>query len=271
MIREITSKDNPVIKMVRQLDKPSFSRREGLIFVEGFRLVQEALQAGLEIVHVLITAQTRKSTGWLQLGSWHQLICDESDCIELSENLFRSISGTENPQGIALVCKTPIKLEPTQKPSANGLYLLLEEIQDPGNMGTMIRTADAFAFDAVLITSGCVWPYYDKALRSSMGSVFHLPVFEFNNVETAVSWLKQSDITILAADLNGIDLPRLRQNDSVKIGRPAAVIIGNEGRGLTDMALGNADVRLRIPMPGQAESLNAAAAAAIICYELSCL
>lgn len=271
MIREITSKDNPVIKKLKQLDKPSVSRRECLIFIEGFRQVQEALEARLEIVHVLITVEAKKNKGWEQLALWHRSMCDESDCLMVPDNLFRSISGTENPQGIALVCKTPIKLEPTHKPSPDGLYLLLEEIQDPGNMGTMIRTADAFAFDAVLITSGCVWPYYDKALRASMGSAFHLPVYEFCDVESAVAWLKQSDITILAADPNGIDLPQLRQNDNVKIGRPAAVIIGNEGRGLTDMALGNADVRLRIPMPGRAESLNAAAAAAIICYELSCL
>ncbi|NLW11284.1 MAG: RNA methyltransferase [Clostridiaceae bacterium] len=271
MIREITSKDNPIVKKLKQLDKPSVSRREGQILVEGFRQVQEALQAELEIIHVLITADAQNSKGWQLLADWHQLLCEESDCLLLSENLFRIISGTDTPQGIALVCRTPVMIEPTHKPSHSGLYLLLEEIQDPGNMGTMIRTADAFAFDAVLISSGCVWPYYDKALRASMGSAFHLPVFEFCSIETAVSWLKQSNVKILAADPAGIDLPLLRQNENVKIGRPAAVIIGNEGRGLSQQARDLADVRIRIPMPGQAESLNAAAAAAIICYELSCL
>lgn len=269
MIREITSKDNPVIKRIRQLDKPSVSRREGLILIEGFRQVEEALKADLEIRYVLIAAGIRNNRGWQQLAQWQHLLCEESDCLLLPDKLFRIVSGTENPQGIALVCKTPVTSQPSHKPSKSGLYLLLEEIQDPGNMGTMIRTADAFAFDAVLLTSGCVWPFYDKALRASMGSAFHLPVYEFSNIQTAADWLELEDIKIIAADPTGIDLQPLRQDESRDIGRPAAIVIGNEGRGLSQQAQDLAHYKVRIPMPGQAESLNAAAAAAIICYEVS--
>lgn len=262
MIRQIKSKDNPLFGYMQSLLKPSFSRKENSILAEGFRQVEEALDSGLEIKSFVYTKAAQKQTGWSRIEPWWEQL-QQNECVELSEQLFKQISATKQPQGVALICKVPVISNPQQLPAENGLYMILEAVQDPGNLGTIIRTADAFGFDGVLLTSGCVWPYYDKVLRSAMGSVFHVPIFSFENIRDCQIWLKQVDTVIIAAD------PSAKNSiGQAKWKRPACVAIGNEGRGLTETALEISDLRVSIPMPGRAESLNAAAAAAIMAYEM---
>jgi TrmH family RNA methyltransferase len=262
MIRQIKSKDNAFYGYMQSLHKPAFSRKENAILIEGFRQVEEALAEGLEINCFVYTPAAQKQNGWSRIEPWWEQL-QQTDCVELSDHLFKQISATKQPQGVALICKVPVIREPSILPSDTGLYMLLEAVQDPGNLGTIIRIADAFNFDGVLLTSGCVWPYYDKALRSAMGSVFHVPIYSFNGVSDCRAWLKQSGITIIAADpAAAIEIGKAEWK------RPACIMIGNEGRGLSQEALELSDLRVGIPMPGRAESLNAAAAAAILAYEM---
>jgi TrmH family RNA methyltransferase len=179
----------------------------------------------------------------------------------LSDNLFRSISGTENPQGIALVCKTPIKLEPTQKPSANGLYLLLEEIQDPGNMGTIVRTGEAAGISGIIMSKDSADIYNPKVIRSTMGSIFRVPFSIVDDLAAAVDTLKDNGITTYAAHLKG------ELYNSGSLTKDCALLIGNEARGLSEEISAKADKLIKIPMHGKVESLNAAVATAILMYE----
>ncbi|MDD2375551.1 MAG: RNA methyltransferase [Eubacteriales bacterium] len=267
MLRQISSRDNQLIKYFRQLNKSSFSRKEGLILIEGFRQVEEALLSDLTVRYFIFTAEARQNDNWQRFGRWEDQLFQKSDCIELPRSIFTHISGTENPQGVAIVCGAPAISNPVEAADQNGLYLILEELQDPGNMGTIIRTADAFACAGIIMTSGCVWPYYDKVLRAAMGSIFHLPIYDFNRVDDAVAWLRKSGVRIIAADPKGVPVSQMKMSEPTRLTRPLAIVIGNEGRGLSTSARDLADDLVSIPMPGNAESLNAAVAASILCYE----
>lgn len=264
MFRTIESRDNPVYRQLKALRQPRKTRAAGLVFVEGFRQAEELLRAGYPLTHVLLTPAARQQPRWLALAAaWPEQLATAL-CLEMPDRLFSDLVATESPQGIALLARSPLAQAVPAAPCPDGLYLIVESIQDPGNLGTLIRTADAFAFDAVLILDGTTDPFGEKALRAAMGSTFHLPLFSFPDIVSAAAWLDQCRIPVLAADLHGedlLDLPR-------PIAPPAALVIGNEGGGLSAAALTCAHRRLRIPMPGQAESLNAAAAAAILCFEL---
>lgn len=188
----------------------------------------------------------------------------EATVFSLPDRLFNQLCETRQPQGVALVCQSPLLEQPDGPPSAEGLYLIAEGIQDPGNLGTMIRTADAFAFDGVILTEGTVYPFNDKVLRAAMGSCFHIPLLEMKDISTIMAWLKQNPTgsTLLSADLGGqAGLPE-------DLLLPAALVIGNEGRGISEQARQLCSWQISIPMPGRAESLNAASAAAILSRDL---
>ena len=140
--------------------------------------------------------------------------------------------------------------------------MCLEDIQDPGNLGTMIRIADAFDFGAVLVTKNTADAYNDKVIRSSMGSIWRIPVIEFNDADEMIKALHGKGIKVIAAELNGEDLKQ------VKPALPVAYMIGNEGAGLKKETIDACDIKVRINMQGRAESLNAASAASIIGYIL---
>ena len=276
MLREITSKDNSLIKFVRQFSKPAFGKKQDLILVEGFRQVEEALNSGVEIVHAFITSSSSQNENWSKIQPFWDDLKKNKDCVILPDYIMKSICLTENPQGIVLVCKSPVitvsKMENMQyKPAAKGLYMILEGLQDPGNMGSIIRSADAFDYNGIILTNNCVWPFNEKALRASMGSCFHLPFYEFENIRQAVKWLKTTETIVWAADPKGLDLTLIREDYCDQTNKNMALIIGNEGKGLSADAIALADRTVRIPMKGKAESLNAAAAAAILAYEISLL
>jgi TrmH family RNA methyltransferase len=186
----------------------------------------------------------------------------EYEAILLPDAMFRTLSATVNTQGIACVFIHPGLLPLPDGQASGGRFLVLENVQDPGNVGAMIRTTDAMGFDGVIILPGTADPFTPKAVRSAMGSTFHLPIYDGVSAEFAVRWLKRLGCRVYAAHLDGDDLT------SDGLSSPGAILIGNEGAGLTDQAAALADVRIRIPMHGLAESLNAACAAAILCYSM---
>ena len=261
--KTITSRDNATYKTIKSLRQPRKAHEAGLILIEGFRQVEEALAAGIEPKWLMASQSALLHDRWpqaktLALASYGQ---KPFDCIMLDERLFSGLVSTASPQGLAIAAKTPVITSPAGKPEANGLYLVLEGIQDPGNMGTMIRTADAFDFAGVLLAGVTTDPFGDKALRAAMGSACHIPVLQFPSVRETKAWLDTARIPLVAAELSGETITR-----STSLKPPAALAIGNEGAGLSQEALSLADRRLKIAMPGKAESLNAAAAAAILCH-----
>lgn len=252
MEREIiTSRANPLLTRVRKLNsRRSFRREEGSFVGEGPKLLSEALRwdAALEAV---ICAP----------GVSLQKLPERVRVVEVADQLLSSIADTESPQGIVFLCRGKALGMPDRL--AGGRYLVLDGVQDPGNVGAIWRTADAFGADGLILCNSCADPWNPKTVRATMGAVFRLPVYE-SSLETAAERLAQADISLYAAALRE-DTEDIR---SVFLDR-AAVIIGSEGRGVSQQALELCEKTIRIPMRARCESLNAAVAASVVLWEMA--
>lgn len=184
------------------------------------------------------------------------------ECLKITQKQFSEISQVETPQGILAVVKSkPNKLEDlfTQD---KALIVICHEIQDPGNLGTIIRTADAAKATGIILSAGTVDVYNPKVVRSSMGSIFNLPIVQVKEVKSAINMLKERNIKVIGTAL---DTKKSLYDEDLK---PAcAILIGNEGAGLSSEVLSQCDSKIKIPILGKAESLNAAVSCAIILYE----
>jgi len=257
-VREISGKDNPIYRFVKSLHDNRTAAKEGLLFLEGIRLCEDALSHGYTPVYILCSTDEKALA-----HSWSERFCVPEDTVLVSmpEHLFAKLGSTNHPQGIAIVIKMPVSPEilPVQ---GRDMYLLCENTSDPGNLGTMIRTADAFGFSAVLITSGTVDPFNEKVIRASMGSCFHIPIMRFETIRDACLHLKEFGVELIASHLDGEPLP------GATFRYPVAVVVGNEAHGLSDECSAMCDRKIKIPMPGHAESLNASVAFSIFGYAL---
>ena len=229
---------------------------QGLFVTEGRKLFLEAPRA--DIVCVIATKEYarehEKELAALPKGT---------DCIlDLDEKRFVGIADTKTPQGILTVMKKPFFDMERALTEPSPLYLLLENLQDPGNAGTILRTAEAAGVTAVFLTEGSVDFTNPKTVRSTMGSVFRVPHFYVDDVDKLLARFAENEVTTCAAHLMG---DRSYTDADYRAG--TAFFIGNEGRGLTDELAGKADLLMKIPMSGQVESLNAAMAAGILMYE----
>ncbi|MBR1909819.1 MAG: RNA methyltransferase [Lachnospiraceae bacterium] len=255
----ITSTSNEKIKRVTMLVNNAKARRkEGLFAVEGLRIASEIPEGVLEECYV--------SEGFAAEHEISEVFGYETDTVVVSSSVFKKMSDTQNPQGILCVCR---KNEETADDFLAGRrigelrLLILEGIQDPGNLGTMIRTAEGAGFDAIIADENTVDVYNPKVTRSTMGSLFRMPVIYTQDLPAFIDDIKQSSVTVYAAHLDGKKSYR-----EVRYGSRIAFLIGNEGAGLSDEITKKADELVRIPMQGKLESLNAAVAAALLMYSL---
>lgn len=247
----ITSRANSLLGRVRKLNaRRSFRREECAFAAEGPRLLAEALQWGGEL-EAVICAQ----------GVPLPELPPDVRVVEVPDGLLASVADTETPQGIVFICRGGSLALPDQLEGRR--YLVLDGVQDPGNVGTIWRTADAFGADGLLLCNGCADPWNAKTVRATMGAVFRLPVYECT-LESGAEKLTEGGIPLYAAalredteDVRGVDLRR------------AAVIIGSEGRGVSQQALDLCKSTIKIPMRARCESLNAAVAAAVTLWEMT--
>jgi TrmH family RNA methyltransferase len=173
------------------------------------------------------------------------------------------MSDTVTPQGLLAVCRQfPVSLD-TLLAGSPRLIAILEEVRDPGNAGTIIRAADAAGADGVILTGGSVDAYNPKVVRSTTGSIFHVPLAQGTTLDAALTRVKAAGIQVLAADIKGDDLPDVR----AMLSQPTAWLFGNEARGLSDESLALADRAVKVPIYGHAESMNLATAASVCLYE----
>ncbi len=256
----ITSSQNPLIKEIKALKTKKYRDKNKIFFIEGIKFVEEAIKYNAEIIKVLVSEKFLKTSSGNKILS---LINFEGcEVFLLSQKLFNEVSDTENPQGIMAIIKQNQSLLNTFE-NANNFYLILDTIQDPGNLGTIIRTADAAGVTGVILSKGCVDLYNPKVLRATMGSIFHLPVFFSEDIIETISNIRSKGIKIIAAFLNGsVSCFEMDAIDNI------AVIIGNEANGISEELAAQADLLVKIPMPGKAESLNASIAAALIMFEV---
>lgn len=249
-IEVITSRTNPLVSQIRKLEKDRAYRREtGLFLCDGVKLYEEALRWQADVHTVLFTPDRRPET-----------LPPDARAVEVPESLMSALSPAKTPQGLLFLCRQQSAALPDRLTGRR--YLVLDGLQDPGNVGTVWRTADAFGADGLILTHNCADPWHSKTVRASMGAVFRLPVWEAEPQALAAA-LHASGIPLYGTALRE-DTVDLRTFD----GGPAAVVIGNEGGGVSDEVLSLCRRTWKIPMEPKCESLNAAAAAAVVLWEL---
>lgn len=265
---DVSSAKAEIVKKTAALKNAQTARREGLFLVEGLRSVEELLTArgtkagGFEPEY-LLAEQTLLDRDLGYRDRLEQALGADTRVYRLSKEAFLRVSDTETPQGILAVVRR--RADSVEQVLANGrtpLILVLENLQDPGNAGTILRTADAAGANGVIALRGTVDYYSAKVVRSSMGSLLHLPVAQGAELCETVAALKAAGVRVYAAALGG-----MKPHFEAALSGPCAFLIGNEGNGLSAEAVALADEILTIPMPGSAESLNAAMAAGILTYE----
>ena len=249
MERLIDSIHNKIIKEINALKNKKDRDKRGLFILEGERLISE-IPTDWEIRYIAVAKGYTGKRGYSE------------NVYIMPDSLFEKISDTVNPQGILAVCGIKEFDVRNADFKGNPFYVMLENVMDPGNMGTIIRTADAAGADGIFLSKGCVDIYNPKVIRSTMGSVFHLPIYRNVNATAFVKRMNSEGITTLAAHLRGNTTPY-----NVDMRKGCAVIIGNEAKGLSDELSDEASSLVRIPMPGKAESMNAGIAAGILIYE----
>jgi len=256
MIRKISSANNKEIKLFRRLQASRYYRNScSLGVLEGERLLAEAISAGIPLRSVFYTHEFLQRAPRIL-----HTIPKQTQHYLLQASLFSRISDTPSPQGIAAIFHLPL---PASQPMRKHPYcVLLDGIQDPGNMGSIARTATAAGVDALFLGPGCVDPYNPKAVRASMGSFFRLPPVILKDLKAQVEEWQKAGYLLLAADPHGETVYfNADYNGRVML------MIGSEARGLEPWLLKSAHQRLKIPLLNKIESLNAAAAAAILIYE----
>ncbi len=249
----LTSAQNPKIKLVRALmGKPAQRNSENAFIAEGVRLVEEAAKSPATLRFVLYAPQNTPRTDALIAT----LMEHKVDVIRVSESLLQSLSDTETTQGILAVCDIPTPVFDAQA----SFMLIADGIRDPGNLGTILRTAEAAAVQAVILAPGTVDAFNPKVVRAAMGAHFRLPIF--NMTWQQIMQHTQPLRKFLAESSTGIPLWQ------ADFRQPMALIIGSEASGGSAEARAQADQHVHIPMPGAAESLNAGMAAGILLFEV---
>lgn len=244
----ITSRQNPLFQKIRKLNSSNtFRRQQGLFACEGPKLLEEAIKWGIE-------PETVVAAPGVSLPA-----LKAARKVETPADVLKSLADTETPQGVVFTCPMPDTALPDKL--SPGRYLVLDGVQDPGNLGTIWRTADAFGAAGLLLTGSCADPFGPKTVRATMGACFRLPVWRGERQGVA-EVLKASGIALYATALRE-DTEDVRQADLSR----AAVVIGSEGRGISEEMLSLCEKTLKIPMEGRCESLNAAVAAAVVLWE----
>lgn len=259
-MENITSKNNEKIKYAASLKDSARSRKlSGAFFAEGARLCADAAQSGVDILQFFFTAKAKE-----KFEQYFSLVFSKArQSFEISEEISKRLSDTQSPQGMFCVCKGVDFFFNEDKIKTNGKYLLLENVQDPSNLGAIGRTAEALGVDGLIISGGCDI-YNPKALRASMGAFFRLKVIACEDVPAFVKRAKEMGITVAAStpDDSAVNITEADFSGGV------IMIVGNEGNGVTEETMDAASLKVTIPMGGRAESLNASTAAAILMWEM---
>ncbi len=262
MIQEtITSRKNELVKeAAKLLADASLRGKKGLFLAEGARLCADAAASGVPVVRLFATqAAMEKYQAYLN----PVLACAEQAFL-VEEHVAQLLSSTKSPQGVFCVCRMPDRGLRLENIKPGGRYLALESVQDPANLGAVLRTAEALGIDGVILAGECCDCFSPKALRASMGAVFRLPVFQAEGMPETFAKLGQAGFSTFAAVPDGDAVPVT----ACDFRRGAVAAVGNEGNGLTAETIKASGTKVTIPMQGRAESLNAAASAAILMWEM---
>lgn len=254
----ITSTTNQKVKRIIQLNKKSSQRKKEDVFVaEGVKMFLEAPEEWLEEIYV--------SEQFLGGHGTEEALQKLERCgyETVSEEVFAKMSDTQTPQGILCVIRQfHYTLADMMEGKSSPFFLVLENLQDPGNLGTIMRTGEGAGISGVIMSRETVDIYNPKTIRATMGSIYRVPFVYTDDLRDMLGQMKEKGVNIYAAHLKG-----KKYYDECDYSSPTAFLIGNEGNGLTDETAALADTYIKIPMEGKLESLNAAVAAALLMYE----
>lgn len=258
-MQNITSRENPAVKRFAGLASDKDERNKSESFaIEGVRLCFDAFASGIAFREVFVTEKALNKHSKLQ-----DIVEKANESYIISDSVATKLADTKTPQGVFAICEKPHNQRQNMH-STNARYLLLASLQDSGNVGTIIRTAEALGLDGVAMTSDCPDLWSPKVLRASMGGAFRMRVWTVNDMKVELGALKSEGVTVYAAAL---------KQDAKKLGTmrfdgACAVLLGNEGAGLSCELIEACDDSVVIPMRGRADSLGVAMAAGIVAWEM---
>lgn len=249
---KMLSKENKIVKNALKLKQKKYRDSENKFIVEGIRFVEEAIKEKM-VEHIFISSKLYET------GGNERILQNDLDIFEVDNFILKELCDTENPQGVVAIVKKPSFSLSDIK---GNLIVIVDGVQDPGNLGTIIRTGDAAGVSGIFIIKGSVDLYNSKTLRSTMGSIFHIPVIFYDEFVDAISDLKKEGYNIYASSL---DSSNSIYECNFKVS--TAFVIGNEANGIPSEHILMCNNRVKIPMPGRAESLNAGVACGVMVYE----
>ena len=252
----ISSKDNEIVKNVRKLKEKKYRDLENAYIVEGIKMVKEAILEKASIKQIIICDDCEK-TDSIPKELMYEIA--KYDCLYVTSKIFKYISEVQTPQGVLAVVEKNNRDEDINY--NEDIIVALDDIQDPGNLGTILRTVDSVGLTQILVSKGTADPYNPKVVRSSMGAIYRVKVIECEDLLETLKEVKRNKFKILVSSLKESNsIYNVKYNKKV-------LVIGNEANGVEEKIMNIADEKIKIPMLGKTESLNAAVATGIILYE----
>jgi len=252
----ITSKENEQVKQIKKLKDKKYRDENKKYLIEGIRLIEEAIQENSDIDTIIICEECIKKE---ILDSKLLYEIAKYNCLYVTKSIFDTITDVKNPQGVMAIINQ--KEKQTTIDYKEEVIVILDNIQDPGNMGTILRTADSVGLKQIIISKNSVDVYNTKVIRSTMGAIFRINIIESDDLIKTVKEIKNNKFNVAITDLNTNEsIYDIKYNKS-------AIIIGNEANGVSKELAQIADNKIKIPMLGKTESLNASVATSIILYE----
>lgn len=252
----ISSKENEIIKHIRKLKDKKYRDESNEYIIEGVKLVEEAVKENAQIKQVIICEDTTRT---YEIPTHTMLEIAKYDCIYVTNKIFNLITQVTNPQGIMAIVKKDS--ENNEIDFSQDIIVVLDDVQDPGNLGTILRTVDSIGLNQIIVSKGTADAYNSKVVRSTMGAIFRIKVIEVENLSETIKQMRKHHFKLLVTSL--------QTNNSIydidfnkKI-----IVIGNEANGVSEEIQNMADEKAKIPMLGKTESLNASVAAGVVLYE----
>ena len=252
----ITSKDNELVKHIRKLKDKKYRDESNEFIIEGTNLIEEAVKEKAKIKKVIICEDTTKT---YELPTNIRLEIAKYECIYVSEKIFNLITQVTNPQGIMAIVEKAAKEDEIDY--TQDLIVMLDDIQDPGNLGTILRTIDSIGLKQIIVSKETADAFNPKVVRSTMGAIFRIKIIESENLIDTIKNIKKHHFKLIVTSLQ-TDNTIYDINYNKKI-----IVIGNEGNGVSKEIQDMADEKIKIPMLGKTESLNASVATGIVLYE----
>ena len=255
-MQQITSKENGLIKHIIKLKEKKYRKEYNEYIIEGVKIVEEAIEENAKIKQIIISQEAIESE-LVQKHLKEEL--QKIDYIQVPSNIFKLISEVEKPQGVLAIIEKEKQKEDIDY--SQDIILALDDLQDPGNLGTIIRTADSVGLKQILISKGTTEAYNPKVIRSTMGAIFRVKIIECENLGQTLKKIQKNNYQIVVTDLNTD-----KSIYDIKM-QKKVIVIGNEANGVSKEIKGQSDIKAIIPMFGKTESLNASIATGVILYE----